>query len=219
MDTSRFKSEFRFSESEWGEIAELLSSTGRPKSDTDRQMLEIICGPFAQLRPRLGRNHPTPTRARAAWRKVAVTADRLDREIAGLRAAGAADFTVLDACPTVPTVEAKKAEIELIKWSAWWVQLRELKLAAAWAEAFEGTIAPPRVSNRSDPLRDGFVEQLMRVWEGYGGPISYSESGPLVRFLSLVTGPVLIWAGEEPMTVDAIKESVRRIQARPGRVS
>jgi hypothetical protein len=214
MDTSRLKSEFRFSESEWDAIAELLSSMGRPKIDTDRQMLEMICNPFAQLRPRLGRNQPTPTRARAAWRKVTVAADRLDREIAGLRAAGATDFTVLDdACPTVDPEKVK------IKWSAWWTQLGQLKLAAAWAEAFELTIAPPRVSNRSDPLRDGFVAQLMRIWKGYGGPISYSDSGPLVRFLSLVTGPVLIWASEEPMTVDAIKESVRRIQARPGRVS
>ena len=60
-------------------------------------MLEMICGHFAQLRPRLGRNAPTPAKARAAWRKVAAAARKLEVAIAGLRAAGAADFTFLDA--------------------------------------------------------------------------------------------------------------------------
>ena len=85
------------------------------------------------------------------------------------------------------------------------------KEAATWAENVEkeGIRA---VSNNSDPMRDDFVEHLMRIWKDYGGQISHS--GPLFRFLSAVTGASFESAGAEPMKEDAVKECVRRIQAR-----
>jgi hypothetical protein len=58
---------FHFTESEWDKISVELGRTGRLKCEGDRQILEMICGHFAQLRPRLGRNAPTPARARDAW--------------------------------------------------------------------------------------------------------------------------------------------------------
>ena len=88
---------------------------------------------------------------------VADEAGKLGRAIDGrLRAAGAADFTFLEAACPVKETEAK--------WSAWLLQLRLLKEAATWAENVEkeGIRA---VSNNSDPMRDDFVEHLMRIWE------------------------------------------------------
>ena len=61
MDASRL-SEFRFTESQWDAISAQLERTGRLKNDGDRQILEMICNHFAQLRPRLKRNAPTPKR-------------------------------------------------------------------------------------------------------------------------------------------------------------
>ena len=71
--------------------------------------------------------------------------------------------------------------------------------AAEGAAEFEMAGAR-NVSNAADPMRDGFVKQLAMIWKGYGGRISHAEDGPLIRFLSAVTAPALIWAGEKPMT-------------------
>jgi hypothetical protein len=195
--------DFRFTESQWDKISAELGRTGRSKYEGDRQDLEMICNSFTQLRPRLGRGAPTPAGARDAWREVAAAAKKLKRTIDGLRAAGAADFPFLDASP----VEAEA------KWSAWLVQLQQLKEAATWAAKLEMMPHVRKVSNRSDLLRDGLTERLVIMWKGYGGRISHGN-GPLVRFLSAVTAPALIWAGEKAMTTDAVKECVRRIKAR-----
>jgi hypothetical protein len=201
MDASRFsKSEFRFSESEWDAISAQLAQIGRLKNDTDRQIFEMICGHFAQLRPRLGRNTPTPSKARDAWRKVAAEARKLETTIRGLRAAGAADFSVLDWFD-----DGHQAG-----WKSWSVQLSKLKEAADRAAVLEMAMARP-VSNKADPMRDGLVRQVAIIWESYGGRISHTEDGPLLRFLSAVTAPTLIWAGEKPMSVEALRWSVRRI--------
>jgi hypothetical protein len=126
--------------------------------------------------------------------KAAAT-HKLEVAIADLRAAGAADFTFLDG-----------HRGGAASWSA---QLPWLKQAADWVAECE--MAGVRtVSNKADPMRDAFVRQLMMIWKGYGGRISHGD-GPLVRFLSAVTAPALIWAGEKPMTIDAVKGSVRRI--------
>ena len=91
-----------------------------------------------------------------------------------------------------------------------------LKQAADWAAELE--MAGVRtVSNAADPMRDGFVKQLTMIWKSYGGRISHAEDGPLIRFLSAVTAPVLILAGEEPMTADALRGIVRRIRERAAR--
>jgi hypothetical protein len=192
--------DFRFTESQWDEISAAFARTGRLKCEEDRQILEMICGPFAQLRPRLGRNTPTPARARAAWRKVAAAAHKLDLAIAGLRDAGAADFAVLDAGHQVGTAS----------WKTWSKQLSLLKQAADWAAELEMAGAR-KVSNAADPMRDGLVKQLAMIWKSYGGRISHAEDGPLVRFLSAVTAPALNFAGESPMTTEAIQGAVRRL--------
>jgi hypothetical protein len=92
----------------------------------------------------------------------------------------------------------------------WAAQLPLLKQAAEQAAKLE-MAGVRNVSNTADPMRDGFVKQLTRMWEGYGGRISHGD-GPLVRFLAAATEPALIWADEKTMTTDAIKGSVRRIR-------
>jgi hypothetical protein len=188
---------FHFTESEWDKISVELGRTGRLKCEGDRQILEMICGAFAQLRPRLGRNAPTPARARDAWGKVAAAARKLEVAIAGLRAAGAADFTFLD-----------NHQGGMAGWAA---QLPFIVEAAKGAAQLEmgGTRT---VSNAADPMCDGFVKQLALIWVSYGGRISHTEDGPLIRFLSAATAPALFWADEEPMTTDALRGSVRRIR-------
>jgi hypothetical protein len=187
--------DFRFADDQWDKISVEFGRIGRLKYEGDRKMLEMICDHFAQLRPGLGRGAPTPARARNAWRKVAAAAHKLEVAIADLRAAGAADFAFLDG-----------HRGGAASWSA---QLPWLKQAADWAAECE--MARVRtVSNKADPMRDAFVRQLMMIWKGYGGRISHGD-GPLVRFLSAVTAPALIWAEEKPMTIDAVKGSVRRI--------
>src|SRR5262245_3684486 len=188
--------DFRFTESQWDKISAELGRTGRSKHEGDRQDLEMICDNFAQLRPRLGRGAPTPARARDAWRKVAAAASKLGAAIDGLRAAGAADFSFIDG-----------HQGGAANWAA---QLPLLKQAAEQAADLEMAGART-VSNMADPMRDGFVKQLTMMWKGYGGRISHGD-GPLVRFLSAVTAPALIWAGEKPMTTDAMKECVRRVR-------
>jgi hypothetical protein len=188
---------FRFTESQWDEISAELGRTGRLKCEEDRQILEMICGHFAQLRPRLGRGAPTPVRARAAWGKVAVAAHKLDVAITGLRAAGAADFTFLD-----------NHQGGMAGWAA---QLPFIVEAAKGAAQLEMAGAHT-ISNKTDPMRDGLVKQLAMIWKSYGGRISHAEDGPLIRFLSAATAPALIWADEEPMTTDALRGSVRRIR-------
>jgi hypothetical protein len=192
---------FRFTDGQWDEIsAEILRRTGRPKCEEDRQMLEMICNHFAQLRPRLGRNIPTPAKARDAWHEIAAEARKLEAAIASLPAAGAADFTLLDWL----------YDGHRDGWKNWSEQLSLLKQAADWAAEFEIRTAR-KVSNAADPMLDGFVKQLAMIWKNYGGQISHAEDGPLLRFLRAVTAPVLIWASEEPMTPDALRASVRRI--------
>ena len=188
---------FRFTESEWDKISVELGRTGRLKCEGDRQILEIICGDFAQLRPRLGRNAPTPARAQAAWNKVAVAAHKLDVAIKGLRVAGAADFTFLD-----------NHQGGVAGWAAQLPFIVEAAKDAAQLEMAGGR----KVSNAADPMRDELVKQLAMIWKGYGGQISYAEDGPLLRFLSAATASALIWADEEPMTTDMLRESVRRIR-------
>jgi DUF971 family protein len=187
---------FRFTESQWDEISTALGRTGRLQCEEDRQILEMICEHFAQLRPRLGYNVPTPIRARNAWRKVAAAAQKLDLAIADLRAAGAADFTFLDNHQG--------------GWASWSAQLHLLKQEANWAAELE-MAGVHKISNKADPMRDAFVNQLATIWKDYGGRISNAEDGPLIRFLSAVTAPALIWTGEKPMKAEALKWSVRRI--------
>jgi hypothetical protein len=187
---------FGFTERQWDEISAELARTGRLK-DGDRQMLEMICEDFVQLRPRLGRNAPKPAKARDAWRKVAVAAHKLDVAIAGLRAAGAADLTFLDG-----------HQGEAARWAA---QLPLLKHAAQRAAELE-MLGVGTVSNNADPMRDMFVKRLAMFWKGYGGRISHAEDGPLVRFLIAVTAPALMSVNEEPMTLEAIQATVRRIR-------
>jgi hypothetical protein len=45
---------FHFTESEWDKISVELGRTGRLKCEGDHQILEMICGDFAQLRPPVG---------------------------------------------------------------------------------------------------------------------------------------------------------------------
>jgi hypothetical protein len=192
--------DFRFTDDQWDEISVEFGRIGRLKNDGDRQLLEMICNSFAQLRPRLGRNTPTPAKARDSWHEIAAEARKLETAIAGLRAAGAADFTLLDWLD-----DGHRGG-----WKNWSEQLSLLKHAADWAAEIE--IARARnVSNRADPMRDGFVKQLAMIWKGYGGRISHAEGGPCFRFLSAATAPVLICAGEDPMTADTLRGIVRRI--------
>ena len=52
---------FHFTESQWDDIsAELERSTGRLKNDGDREILEVTCNSFVKLRPKLGKNQPSP---------------------------------------------------------------------------------------------------------------------------------------------------------------
>ena len=191
---------FHFTESEWDEISAELGRTGRMKCEEDRQILEMICNHFAQLRPKLGRNLPAPGKARDAWHKVATAASKLEAEIDGLRAAGAADFALLDWLD-----DGHRGG-----WKHWSEQLSLLKQAAAWAAEIE-LAGARKVSNAADPMCDGLVKQLAMIWKSYGGRISHAEDGPLLRFLRAVTAPTLIWASEKPMTRDALRGSVRRI--------
>ena len=170
---------FRFTDSQWDEISAELGQTGRPKGDSDRQILEMICDHFAQLRPRLGRNTPTPAKARDAWREIAAEARKLEAAIASLPAAGAADFAFLDWLE-----DGHRGG-----WKNWSEQLSLLKQAADGRAEIE--IAGARkVSNAADPMRDGLVKQLARIWNSYGGRISHAEDGPLLRFLSAAQHPL-----------------------------
>ena len=191
---------FHFTESQWDDISAELARVGRLNDPHDRQMLEVICNHFAQLRPRLKRNTPTPKKARRAWGKVAMAAHELDAAIAGLPAAGAASFTLLD------WLDGQQGE-----WKSWSAQLPKLKEAAYWAAELE-MAGVRKVSNAADPMCDGFVKQLAMIWKSYGGRISHAEDGPLIRFLSAVTAPALIWADEKPMSTDTLRGSVRRIR-------
>lgn len=191
--------DFRFTNEEWDKISAELARTGHLKWDGDRQILEMVCDSFTRMRPRLGRDAPTPNPARAAWRKVALAARKLEVAIAGLRAAGAADFTVLDA----------GHQIGAAKWKVWSAQLPLLPPAADWAAELEMAGAHT-VSNAADPMCDGFVKRLMTIWKGYGGRLAHTEDGPLVRFLTAVTEPALILAGEKPMTADAVREIIKK---------
>jgi hypothetical protein len=180
---------FQFSESQWVSISAELGRTGRKKNDGDRQNLEMICSHFRQLRPKLKRNTPAPVKAQAAWHKVAAAARTLESAIEGLPAAGAADFTFLD------------AHKKIGGWRDWSEKLKSLKDAADCAAELE--LAGARaVSNNADPMRDAFVKQLMAMWPGR---ISHGDQGPLVGFLSAVMATV------EPMTTDQLRWCVRRI--------
>jgi hypothetical protein len=189
--------DFHFSESQWDQVSAELGRTGRLKNEGDRQTLEMVCDLFAQSRPRLGRGAPTPERARGAWRKVAVAAHRLDGAITGLRAAGAADFTILD-----------NHQGGVAGWAA---QLPFIVEAAKGAAQLE-MAGVHTISNKADPMRDAFVKRLAAIWKSCGGQISHAADGPLIRFLSAATAPALIWANEKPMTSDALRGSVRRIR-------
>jgi DUF971 family protein len=187
---------FCFTESQWDEISAGLARIGRLKYEGDRRLLEMICGHFVQLRPRLGRAAPTPAKARNAWRRVAAAAHKLNVAIAGLRAAGAAEFTFLDGHQGGA--------------AGWVAQLPLLEHAAEWAAELE-MLAARAVSNNADPMRDALVGQLARFWVGSGGRLSHAKDGPLVRFLTAVMIPTLAAANENPMTVEAIRGTVRRM--------
>ena len=118
---------FRFTDGQWDEISVELGRIGRLKDDSDRQILEMICNHFAQLRPRLGRNTPTPAKARDAWHEIAAAARKLEAAIAACPAAGAADFTFLD------WLELGHRD----GWKSWSEQLSLLKQAADWAAEIE----------------------------------------------------------------------------------
>ena len=156
--------------------------------------------PLRATAPRLGRNTPTPAKARDAWHEIAAEARKLEAAIAGLRAAGAADFAFIDWLD----------DGHRDGWKNWSEQLSLLKQAADWAAEFEIATAR-KVSNAADPMRDGLVKQLAMIWNSYGGRISHAEDGPLLRFLSAATAPALIWAGEKPMSDDTLRGIVRHI--------
>ena len=204
---------FRFTDEEWAQISAELSALGRLDCEANRWTIEMICWGFAALRPRLGRNRFVPTVARDAWLRVARTAAELDEAINGLRPAGAADFTSLDNQPD-----------GLAEWSS---KLSMLVDDAKWAAELEmAAYAPYDTADGSngDPMLDGFIEQLVRVWEGFGGKpsVGYSESAgnvsaPLLRFLTVATTAALAAAARrpvQPLTPDQIQGIVRKL-ARP----
>jgi hypothetical protein len=188
---------FHFTDDEWDAIAGFLERVGRLRYDGDRETLETVCDGFAQTRPTLGRNSPAPARARDAWLRVATATQRLEAAIAGLRKAGAADFTVLD-----------NHQGGVASWAA---QLPLVMRGAKEAAELEMQGVRRGASN-SDPLRDGFLKQLMVVWRGFGGRVSYAENGPCVRFLATVSGSALRAIGEKPLTVDKLRAAVRRLR-------
>jgi hypothetical protein len=180
---------FRFTDDEWTKIAGMLERVGRLRYDGDRRDLEFFCECFAQTRPRLGRNMPTPARARDAWFDVAAAAKRLQAAIAGLKPAGAADFTAASWAAELPLVaQASKRAADL--------EMHGVR----------------REANNSDPFRDAFLRQLMRAWSGYGGRLSHARNGPCVRFLMAVSSTALEAAGEHSMTADELVAAVRRLR-------
>lgn len=197
---------FHFNDAEWDAIGdELERHTGRLKYDGDRRSIEMICDRFVRLRPRLGKGLPTPTAARDAWIEVANAAVRLDSAIAGLRTAGAADFTIID------NHKGTAAD--------WAAALPEIMQAAQyWAEL--ETLGARTVSNKSDPVRNGLVVQIVRMWQGFGGNVGTgynnyrrTSDNPLVRFIAAVTTPVMVAAGEKPLTLGTIRGIVRNHMA------
>jgi hypothetical protein len=189
--------EFHFTDDEWDEIAGLLERAGRLRYDGDRKMLESVCDGFARTRPTLGRGLPAPALARDAWLRVATAAHRLGAAIAGLRKAGAADFTFLD-----------NHQGGMASWAARLPLVARDAKGAAELEMH----GVRRVASNKDPLRDGFLKQLVVVWSGFGGRVSHAANGPCVRFLATVSGAALRAAGEKPMTVDELRAAVRRLR-------
>ena len=114
-----------------------------------------------------------------------------------MRAAGAADFTFLDNHQG--------------GWESWSAQLKLLKPEANWAAKIE-MIDTRTVTNNADPMLDGFVHHLARIWEERGGQITHGEDGPLIRFLSAVTTSTLAWVDKKPLTTYKLRGSVRRMR-------
>jgi hypothetical protein len=184
---------FRFTDQEWAEINSELSALGGLDCESNRWTLEMICWGYAALRPRRGRDRSVPTVARDAWLRVAAAAAELDEAIKGLRAAGAADFTMVDNQGGAAAWANKLSTlVEDAQWAA------ELEIAASENDRADG--------HSIDPMLDGLVQQLVRVWESFGGnpSVGYNDSAgnasrPLLRFLTVATTAARVAAARRPV--------------------
>ena len=68
----------------------------------------------------------------------------------------------------------------------------------------------PRVSG-IDGYREGLFELVLRVWTDLGGELTYSPTGPLVRFVTAVLQPIL---GNRTPKPRAILDIMKREQKR-----
>ena len=95
--------------------------------------------------------------------------------------------------------------------ASWAARLPLVARDAKWAAELE-MHGVRRVASNKDPLRDGFLKQLVGIWSGFGGRVSHAANGPCVRFLATVSGAALRAAGEKPRTVDELRAAVRRLR-------
>lgn len=190
-------SAFQLSDADFDEVCRDLKNEDGFNPEALRWTLNLHCGAFAQLRPRIGKDLPTPDRAREAWLEIARAAKRLKVAIEGLREAGAADFSFI----------GSNAD----KWAA---SLPSLIEAARWAAEIERYLNPP-VANNADPHRDGLIQILVRVWQSWRADkrVSTAENGPLMRYLVAITTPTFKAVSEPPPSIETLRGILRKLVA------
>lgn len=189
--------DFHFSDTDFEEICRDLKDEVGFNPEALLWTLNLHCGAFVQLRPRIGKDLPTPDRAKEAWLEISRAAKRLKVAIDGLREAGAADFILI----------GSNAD----KWAA---SLPSVIEAAKWAAEMERYINPP-VANNADPHRDGLIKILVRVWQSWRSDkrISTAENGPLMRYLVAAMTPTFTAVNEPPPSTDTLRGILRKLAA------
>lgn len=190
-------SRFQLSDADFEEICRDLKDEDGFNPEALRWTLNLHCGAFVQLRPRIGKDLPTPDRAKEAWLEISRAAKRLKAAIDGLREAGAADFSFI----------GTKAD----EWAA---SLPALIEAAKWAAKMERYLNPP-LANNADPHRDGLIQMLVRVWQSWRSDkkISTAEDGPLMRYLVAITTPTFIAVKEPSPSPETLRGILRKLAA------
>ena len=194
---------FRFTDHQWREITVELSALKQPDGYDARLNLEVICSRFISLRPMLGHHRFSPATARHAWLRVAEAADELHAAIKDLLSTRIHSSFPGAGGSALPH---------------WVAQLPTIVEAAEAAAAFE--MSCPALlwdGPNTDPLLQGFVNEILYVWDLFGGTLSTSYDpendtaiGPLIRFLAAVTAPPLDVLGEPSLTPNKIRSMVRK---------
>ena len=192
---------FRFSDEQWETISQDLRKSASFNDNVCRLEVSIVCGGFVHLRPHIGKDLPSPERAKKAWLTIASAARKLQLAISELREAGATDFNILG---------------NIAKADEWAAQLPLVIRSAKESARLE--LMRRSMANNADPHRDNLVHSLVSVWLNHTGErkVPTTEEGPLMRFLAAITTPTLIAANVKPLTTPTLRGILRKRRAQSG---